>query len=252
MTFDDDIIARAFKQHHDRYADGAAWDIPYHIEMWQRARKAFDEDSYPDFEWLYEELRRRWQVFRGGRSPWSTKKLFERLTACDRRFSTVRLSELEEKDLDGLWALLQAMKDVKVTAEGPSVVAVSKFLHFWNPRLFVIVDYGVVWSHVLRHWWLWDDFVAVRTKVDERVQHGAVHHPDRTCDLASYLAVLQWASGLVRRHPRIAATFAAYVQQYANGAQLPPDLPTYEAAAVEWFLLGVVELPPVGVAVLGA
>ena len=53
---------------------------------------------------------------------------------------------------------------------------------------------------------------------------------------------------MVRDNPHVPQVFAEHVQSHAARETLPADLERYEAAAVEWLLLGLVELPPDGVA----
>lgn len=248
MHFREATISAAFEQHRRKYASGErGWDVPHHIEMWQTARRAFEEPSFEDFERLYRELKSRWQVFRGAKAHWTARQSFERLRSLDPRYGTRRLSTLGDSELGDLWLLLEAMPDVKTNKYGPSVVAVSKFLHFWNPKLFVIVDYGVIWSFVLEHGWLWRSYEAARKDVDQRIFGKAQRHSDETCDLRSYLAILAWAGRLARDNPGIMERFAEHVGRNRGDAQLPPGLSHYDGAAVEWFLLGVVEISPPGI-----
>jgi len=66
----------------------------------------------------------------------------------------LRLSELSKAHLPQVIQVLTEVSKVKQNKSGPSVVAVTKFLHFWNPRLFVIVDSSIVAQYVLRHRWI--------------------------------------------------------------------------------------------------
>jgi hypothetical protein len=71
---------------------------------------------------------------------------------------------------------------------------------------------------------------------------------DAACDIASYVAILIGFGKLLRDNPHVARQFAAFLRRRTNAeARLPGDIESYEAAAVEWFLLGLVELPPQGV-----
>jgi hypothetical protein len=47
------------------------------------------------------------------------------------------------------WSTVQRVAEFKTHKRGPWVVALSKFQHFRNPRLFVIVDWAVIWTWVL-------------------------------------------------------------------------------------------------------
>jgi hypothetical protein len=154
------------------------------------------------------------------------------------------LSSLEDHDVAPCWRILESMRGIKQT-QGGSIVAISKFLHFWNPRLFVIVDDAVMWKWVLRHHWVREGWKATRKRVetlmDIRVPIG------ESCDLVSYLAVLRWCAELMRINPEIMTCFTQHVRAYAECAAMSVTLESYEAVAIEWLLLGLVELPPAGV-----
>ena len=247
MRIDSPTIRAAFDKHQEEYA-ARGWNIPYHIDCWQRARRAFDEGSSGDFEGLYDELRRRWQVFRGASGqPWTSAQTYEQLLGLDAGWKNSCLSDLTAADARAVWRILQAMSGVKPTRHGQSVVAISKFLHFWNPRLFVIVDHGVMWAWVFGHSWLWSGIGATRTALEHTLSVERTDTSDATCDLCTYLAILVWAGALLRDNPGIAPTFAEYVARHADGRELPPDLDRYQGAAVEWFLLGLVEVVPKGI-----
>ncbi|HED53172.1 MAG TPA: hypothetical protein ENJ00_03105 [Phycisphaerales bacterium] len=68
-----------------------------------------------------------------------------------------------------------------------------------------------------------------------------------SCDLLSYMAVLTWAGGVFRQNPAITPLFAEYVRGVEHDRPIDFPLDDYEAAAVEWLLLGLAELPPPGV-----
>ncbi|MGD1021096.1 MAG: hypothetical protein ABSA12_17460, partial [Verrucomicrobiia bacterium] len=92
----------------------------------------------------------------------------------------------------------------------------------------------------------------VRCRTDRRLFVDTVKHDDRACDLATYVAILVWAAKLLRMNPTIIAEFEKYVRLTAKGMPVPAKIVDYEAPALEWFLLGVVELPPCGVRDVGA
>ena len=128
-----------------------------------------------------------------------------------------------------------ALKDIKQLKEGPSLVAISKFLHFWNPRLFVIFDSEVVENWVFRHKYLADQLNSepVKSMLDQL-------NLNNNSRLTKYFKALVFASDLISNYPHILETFASKVHN---------DIGTYEATAAEWFLLGLVELPPAGIEV---
>lgn len=248
MNVELQTIQAAFEKHRQRYdQDGRGWSNPDHVKMWDLASRAFDGPSFQDFDKLYAKLRGKWQVFRGGIPSWDAQQVFDALHGCDPAFRQKRLSSVSEDDTIALWRLLQAVQGLKKNKSGPSVVAISKFLHFWNPRLFVIVDSGVMWNWVLSHAWLWQEVEDVRRRTDRRIFGKIKRHATKACDLSTYVAILNWAAEVIRLNPSVLTEFNLYVRRTAGETAIPPDLAHYEAVAVEWFLLGLVELPPAGV-----
>lgn len=247
MRLDDRTIAAAFREHFLRYVTGKrGWDVSYHVRLWHQANRAFSNESPTEFDEVYGELRRVWQAFRGSGTSWSPEATFAKLLQCDQKCRGLRLLDLKESDWPVVWSVLQRMEGLKVNKTGPSIVAISKVLHFWNPSLFVIVDVGVVWNWVLRHQWIRREIQDVRKDTDQRLFGRVPDHSDETCDLATYLAILVWASQLLCRNPGISSRFGAYVREKSD-SDPPSDVGEYDAAAVEWFLLGLVEIPPSGV-----
>ena len=65
----------------------------------------------------------------------------------------------------------------------------------------------------------------------------------------SVLRLIRFGSELIQSNPHIRKAFAKSVKARAKDANIPADIETYEATAVEWCLLGLVELRPPGVIV---
>jgi hypothetical protein len=251
MKLDQETIREAFRMHGEVYAVAKNWDTPYHIKCWGYGRAAFDSASLDDFERLYRELKNRWQVFRRANGePWTPTEAFERLRSLPSDWRGRRLSQLTDDGLAGCWDIIDSIKDIKPMKSAPSVMAVSKFLHFWNPRLFVIVDDGVVMQWVFRHRWLKRPIEEMRERILTLLPHLHCPNAAPACDLLSYLAVVRWSADVIRANPNIAQLFVEHVQASANGAAIDLPLDTYEAAAMEWLLLGLVELLPQGVTTL--
>lgn len=247
MLLTDSIVRRAFEAHGTVYASGKVWAVPYHVECWSHAHKAFEQKSSEAFEWIYDQLRRYWQVFRrAGGSPWSPGEAFDRLSSLDGSLRTRRLTELEDRDLQACWATLQSVSTIKPT-RAPSVVAISKFLHFWNPRLFVIVDDAVMWQRVLSRSWLRSQLMQEQHRLREVLPEARCPNADPSCDLLSYLAVITLGRKVMRANPNVLSGFVAYVRTHRDDATIDFPLESYEAAAFEWLLLGLAEVPPEGV-----
>lgn len=200
-----------------------------------------------DFDWLYEQLRRYWLVFRrAGGDPWTSSQVFQALGSLDQRFRSIRLATLSDADIGGCWTILDAVKGIKPT-KAPSVVAISKFLHFWNPRLFVIVDDAVMWQRVLSRSWVKPQIESERARLCSLLPDARCADADPSCDLLSYLAVLSWAAALVRANDALTQRFAEYVRAAGPHLDIRFPLDEYDAGAVEWVLLGLAEIPPPGV-----
>lgn len=243
MTFEMDTIVAAFEQHRERYTE--KWPLDHHLELWRSASAAFAGPSEDEFRIVYDALSKTWKAMRRATEKWDVKLTFSKLCDLDSNYSKKKLSDLTSRDATPLWVLIKSVEALKVNKYGSSVVAISKFLHFWNPRLFVIVDDAVMWNHVFDRWWLWDSFKQTRAAVDEMLPDAPAKRNDYSCDLSSYLAVLFWSSDLLRSNPGILSRFREYLGPSHLTAM--PDADSFEAAAIEWFLLGVAELLPAGV-----
>ena len=247
MRITNETIDRAFARHREVYASVKGWDIQHRIDCWANAVAAFDQGSLPDFERLYRNLKGGWQVFRrSAGTPPSAPDTFQRLRALDPAFRRLRLSALDGDRIGECWHLINSISDIKPMKGAPSVVAISKFLHFWNPGLFVIVDDAVMWKVVFGRSWL-------KAMINDEKARVQAHLPEATCmasdscDLLEYLAVLRWSARVLCLNPSIPQRFERYVCAKAEYNLRALPLVEYEAAAVEWLLLGLAELPPEGV-----
>lgn len=245
-------IDAAFESHALQYGDERLWTIPYHIECWVHAHDAFENGSKAAFDWLYDELRKKWQVFRSRNyNAQTTEKIRDILKTLPIELRHRRLGEFAEPTtamLDHLWYAITVAAEIKKNKNGPSLVALTKFLHFWNPRLFVIADREVVWNWVFPHHWIWAQVESVRDDIDKVFSPAVRKHRLFTTELKDYLAVLVWGGRVLRDNPKICGAFASYVERQNKGP-IDLNLCEYEGAALEWLLLGLVELPPAGVAI---
>jgi len=246
MQLSEQAIAAAYEAHGRVYNAQRGWEIKHHVDCWRRAQAAFEQGSIPDFEWLYLQLRNYWQVFRPHPARcWSAAETFGELRKLDEQSRRQSLRALTIDDLSTCRSVIDWMSGIKPLKAGPSIVAISKFLHFWNPRLFIIVDDAVMWRWVFAHRWISREMLTVREVLSE--EYEITHPIGESCDVLSYLAVLKWAGDLLDDNPTVPRHFAVHVRKHCNevGADLPVE--SYEAAAVEWLLLGLVELPPGGI-----
>ncbi len=247
MYIDEIAVRKAYRKHGEIYGNGA-WNISYHVQCWRYAKHAFDEPSLAGFERIYEELRRRWQALRNpARTPWTAAETFDRFRALPEAWRHVALSDFDDAGLFPVWNIINEIKDIKPLKGAPSVVAISKFLHFWNPKLFVIVDYEVIWRWVFGHRWLKQPIEQARATIRTLLPNAVCLDAGQACDLLSYLAVIRWSADTIRANPTLRSCFAEHVRQHADDDVVDLPLHEYEAAAIEWLLLGLVHLPPDGV-----
>jgi hypothetical protein len=213
------------------------------LRMYRAATRAFEGEGSPqDFRVIYDGLK-KWLVFRHGEVQ-PAETILSRLMAISNNLRTRPLSQLGQADWRAIWEALLQMKHVKRVKAGASVMAVSKFLHFWNPRLFVICDQTEVEQFVFGHRWL-----AAQLDSREAVLDAAGANADKEPRLSKYLRLLALASEFVKTNPHIVSEFARTVRAFGVEGEVPADIETYEATAVEWCILGLAEMPPQGMTI---
>jgi len=233
---------QAFRARREKWLEG----LRLQMEMYGAAGRAFRETfRLDDFQVVYKGLR-KWQVFRARRVE-DAETVFAWLSSCDRNLGQGRLSSLGSGDWvmvrDAVWR----MRNVKPNKTGPSIMAISKFLHFWNPRLFVICDQGEIEGFVLGHRWLWRELEKMGWVLEAA---GADAKRDKR--LCKYLRVLALASEFLKANPGVLSAFAETVRMIneeigIRPERVPANINTYEATAAEWCLIGLAEMAPSGV-----
>ena len=231
IRFTESVIEAAFRA---RQAAYPKWNADLYLPVWKLASSAFDErqPSKTAFDGLYSELKGKWQVFRnlGIGTALNADEAWKMLSEMPQRARRLCLSELGAEHEDVVREAVDKARSIKTGRQGASLVAMTKFLHFWNPRLFVIIDREVMANNVLRRLWLKQTLPA-----------------DFAADADHYVELLQWAAAIVRGNPAILPAFSRHIRSFVDLRSLPEGWETYEATAVEWFLEGVVELQPDGV-----
>jgi hypothetical protein len=246
-------IIAAFRvlESHARYS---RWlrTFPGTLGLYASAEKAFSarNGNIKCFQPIYDSLRGQSQAFRGVETHWDARKIYSELMHLDGDLRVLSLSRVEAEHWPRVWGSVSAMRQIKETRNGPSLVALSKFLHFWNPRLFVIFDAAVMEGYVCRHMWL-----ACELSQDDRVRE-LCRVPKRENDgferLVTYMRFLMFASGFAQRNPHVVTAFAQMARRQAGNTEFANSVNDYEAVAVEWCLQGLVELCPAGVKTQGS
>jgi hypothetical protein len=134
------------------------WPVAGKVELYNLAALAFESEEPESrrraaFSKAYDWLRAEWQVFRGAKAGtyWRFDKLFEVLTGecrgCSRGAMDLRRAYGDAAASREIVACLHRLRGIKPNVDYPWV-AVSKFLHLYNPTLFPIYDLAVIWHGV--------------------------------------------------------------------------------------------------------
>lgn len=140
------------------FAPKRGWGIQAKMELYEASRRAFDPsvpqaETSSAFRRIYDDLYRParadgWGVGRKSSGPcWPAPKTFETIKTEFHLFRWGGPITLLNFHTSGDWAVLlsslEKMREMKPLAGYP-VMAVSKFLHFYNPELFPIYDNEVI------------------------------------------------------------------------------------------------------------
>lgn len=164
----EDYFQREDQRHAlDKYAEvskARGWWVSQKVSMYQDSHKGFDvaEPQFESFNRVFKILKgefgRGFGVFRGipratDCKHWSAQRIWETIKKEFARFTWDGSVTLQTLLGDGnymeLLKPLEAMKGIKFKKDYP-VMAVSKFLHFYNPGLFPIYDGVEIWKWGLR------------------------------------------------------------------------------------------------------
>jgi hypothetical protein len=221
-----------------------SWTVSHRLDMYEHAKLAFEsgtshEDRFRAFQYVYSNLK-RWGVFRNAAGKcWDAVETYVALTSKGRTCS--RLSSLTALNLYGshqygdvlsVLSHLGPMKPLMYENVYPWM-AVSKILHFYNPRLFPIYDGEFIWKraanrtfkHDYREFCWSNDFDPFENGSRINLQYSA------------------WASHVMQgADPAVMIRFAQWFQREAesDGAAVSAsiDLATYYATAFEMIALG--------------
>ena len=246
------VIDDAFDAFAKKYVRRSkAWDMDHHVQLWLDAIGTLSDPELAGFTSVYDHLRSFWQLARGKKDSLApADAVCSALAKVPNQFRHMRLSSVSEEDTPSLLTVVTAVGALKKLKSGPSIMVASKLLHFLNPRLFVIVDRGMMWDGAFSRWWIWEPIVEVRDRLARNTANASDAFDDVACDPFTYVAVLTACADLVRRNPLIRDGLARFLKRECKEVVPPDNISEFEAAAAEWFLLGVAELVPAGVSVL--
>jgi hypothetical protein len=221
------------------FARAGAWSIEHKLDLYVLADRAFgplgsDSERYEAFAEVYRNLRGYWQVFRGAKERWECAPLFDVLRSLDgvARSTGVSLSSLKVA-IQSVRAAVTALREIKRTKSGDfPIMTASKFLHFFNPRLFPIFDTQVIWNRVFRQF-----------RADWRRFCSSAQISRDAEGVDWYLGYMQWGESLLcTASPALFSYFSDWyklqVPQPRSAEIDHLDLSSYLAAIFEFTIIG--------------
>lgn len=215
--FKDDEIRKAFDTYRQCYLP--KWPLCHKGEMYQLAERAFQPVFNKEAGEAFLHKLRAWQVFRGastGEPPVDIQCIHGILAHAERFRSSRSIDQEAYNGVEELCGEVATIK--KLRSGGFPVMAVSKVLHFWNPRFFVIVDGEVMQDHVLSK-----EDIRQPLKFDLR----------KVSTASEYVRFLRCCSDLLRENPGIMSHFAKLI------GRCDCRWDDYKGTAVECFLEGL-------------
>jgi hypothetical protein len=230
---------------YEEFSQSAKWPIRELIATYSASARAFapatpTEEAFEIFERsVYQNLKNYWQVFRSSNTSsehWTAKKTFDVMRTefaglgwqSDTTLQNVRTKVSAEAMVSRFGTLRELKSNV-----GFPVMAASKFLHFFNPRLFPIYDNEIIWKRVLKVF-----------KIDFRNYCSEARLTYDLTDSSVFLRnYIWWGSSLVcQGHPGFMNVFANWLEPLAPGALIKDDLRGIYATAFEFTIIGAERL----------
>jgi hypothetical protein len=187
-------------------------------------------------EAVFGRLRSWWGVGRNG-MLWDAATVLSVLTdkcqPCSRSNGLTLRSLESTPNQQAVVECMDRMRGLKKLRSSKfPIMAVSKTLHFFNPRLFVIYDNDIVLNKVYRVFR--SDWKSCRDRI------GADVHDE---GIAFYLAYLLWGSYMIcNAHPTLMEDFAAWfietVSKERNAEDFRDELRVSYATAFEFIIIG--------------
>jgi hypothetical protein len=217
------------------------WPITHKLDLYNAAKTAFGDGARTEaerrraFATIYENLRTYWQVFRPFGPHWNDSEVFDAISTRMAQYSRdtgMTLVTLEGSSSGVLFDALNSLRPLKPMKWYPGM-AVSKFLHFFNPSLFPIYDNEVVEKKVLKRFYSGYCNEFVPSSGFNTARHKDVY----------FLRYTFWARSLVLpAADTFMRSFAEWFREQVNGHPDPEgvldDLESYYATAYEFVVIG--------------
>ncbi len=237
------FMSNRYEEALDQFASFARkqdWRMSYRAELYEHAQEAFDlelplERRQAAFVKVYNGLDRNFGVFRNSTGGhWDVDRIFKGLTEDCKPVGrgsgrTLALLRNDAKDLYALEDSIHDLAGIKKISEYPHMPA-SKFLHFYNPKLFPIYDRQVIWEQVLC-----GPFKSEWQGVCRRM---GIIFAERSGKFN--ISYTRWAAENIQKaDPSFMPYFAAWFCKEAQiGADTLPGLESYYATAFEFVAIG--------------
>ncbi len=231
--FEGTKIKEALKKYKDTKTK--KWLVSHKLDLYQAGNIAFDSSYSEDerkekFEEIYND--KGWGVFRKGERS-TSGEIFDSLTKecseCSRKAGLTLANLKDGQDCDALIKCLNKIKDIKTLKSGRvSTTAISKFLHFFNPKLFPLYNEKDIEKGVLKIFGKeWKDFTP------------AVHSESPYCGIRTYFRYILWANQIIRQnHKKIMGVFMEWVEEQVGPKNDLDFLKDYYATAFEFIAIG--------------
>ncbi|MHB9130423.1 MAG: hypothetical protein ACYDBB_04940 [Armatimonadota bacterium] len=225
-----------------RFAVDRGWPVKDKVRLYRLCGEAFNHElpynvRFQHFESIYNELLSKWHIFRNAVSYQPAKQVYDALAAlpesCRRESALTLASYRPDLHIGLLQQCIEDLYEVKRLKRRPtSIMAISKFLHLYNPRLFPVFDGEVVRETVLRSF---------------RAEWLAFHEAPRTADLyvdvRDYLKYIAWANSVLQqRDSEFMSCFANWLSMQLTHERsdepLPPNCQDWFAPAFEFMAVG--------------
>lgn len=215
------------------------------LDMYRLAKRAFDGKSEEncrrgEFDKIYGNLKSWWRISRNGNLA-SAEMTFALLSKecldCSRSKGLTLMNLREASSQQIVVDCLREVRELKKLKSGAfPVMAVSKFLHFFNPKLFVIWDREIIYGEV---------YPVFRQDWNAAYRDIKVGTDDEW--MKFYLAYLLWAGKSVQECSQksmqcFSNWFVDIVSSGRDAEDFRRELQTYYATAFEFVAIGAAYL----------
>lgn len=224
------------------FSDKVNWGIVEKIKMYQFAKNAFkvssiNQKSTVAFKELFEALK-SFKVFRN-KSPddhWSYGKIYEVLfERCKQCFinESISLKNLNNDDIKLICSCIRELKEIKhLRSKKTPIMAISKFLHFYNPKLFPMYDTTYVNNRLLSIFKRdWNDFTR---------GFNLSNCQNEDQEFKKYIQYIYWAQSFFKNPNKIMQCIYEKIKQIIQLEFY--DLKQYYGLGFEIISLGACEL----------